>query len=1491
MVGQETKRFSASGVESALADAKSQGWNAHLSLAHPTAAAMGSGGCAVMVRSGSGIIPASAQTVREPFRYRIAVAWVDAVCRGGIHCISVYLRHSEGLSPANMAILEELYAVVKQVKGPWLIAGDWNLTPQVLSGSAWLKMVSGVIFATELPTCHSSTYDFFVVHESLAPAVAGVQRIEDGGLNPHFLSRLLIRGDSRRFAVRKLVKAPKVQGVLPFGPSPTEPAYDNVCAAALAGELEIAMRTFYITARMEWSGIAGEKLAFVPHRFRWEPPIRHTAKPWTGSSSLSVMWRSLARRAEEISKVLSRTDSAPGMIEAAARHITAAAEAHKSLGRTLQEEVCQQVTSWAASLQLAWLSPSASWAQSLSFIADVKARKLEAATASLKASRWRAAVGSPNPFTAAAATPTKVAYRWIKGNAGWTQNPAGPIVKNDDVPDEDDLPIAQQQEGSQCLVPSQSQLDQNLEVPLSDQAAVDKQADEWGTLWQELKEYEAPAFNIDEAPLQALLPDAICPAAASFPIGTGLGADNISPRAFMRLSRSAIIAFATLLMAFEKKGGWCQILNLILIVLLPKATGGFRPIGLFPTVIRLWMRARYGLARAWQATHSLPVTFGGAGKSAQYAAWQAAFTAECAALMHLDHIQALLDLVKAFETVPHWILARCAAAKGYPAALLRLSLASYRLQRSIGIAGIQSRLIRATRGITAGAGFATVELEILLFETIEELNSRWASVLTIKEYIDDITLATCGLPQTVIRIMIEALDFLVYKLEVDLLMDVSGSKSKVLAGRPSLAVAVVEAVHTEKLSFTRRGKLLGTDTVGGRRRSTITFLERVQTFSQQIPRLHALRKAGVNSAQMVRMGGPPATLYGCEVMGVSDTSLNLVRARTATAAAPQAGGKNPELTLYTLDGTAGTLDPAFEAHAAPLLCWALAHWCCWFSPQQLALAFQEASLKLTRCKGSWWSAVAGPTTALVATVQRLGWTMPSAAEVIDDLGISWRFGIDSPGAIATACRDSVRRWRVTRIGALLPGLIPESCDIGAPVCPGGTVLVDFASVSGPLTKGTGAAARKTDTWDPAWRHSLVSAASGGQWPQARKAAVAKWNISDANCQLCMAQIGTLEHRFECAATMPEAGWPTVPPAAALAMGRLSAARKAYLRTRGLLVLRLPAPPVEADGRFTWLVEPPPFAETELCWHFDGSMLNGKWKPYRTTGFGVVVTTADGDLVGYGHGVPPHWCGTAAAAEAWALYSVIAQSPFLPAMRTDCLTLIATAALGVQKATEPRRQLARVWQLIATALEGQLEQLADHRMLVWLPAHMSHRSVGEAKRSDGHRLSHIDWRANRLADALAKLAAAANQPSKAVLSLLFSAAAAVKHSAMLLGRTTHAANHHPVHELNGDGETVIRLKRDSVDAPRPVPADRKAPKAAPQPQPAPTPRDVRPWQAPLPSTRRPARRSSPARAAALLEAAQLQRRVEDLGSSLQPSATRRPAAERMEALKQRLMARW
>ena len=41
-----------------------------------------------------------------------------------------------------------------------------------------------------------------------------------------------------------------------------------------------------------------------------------------------------------------------------------------------------------------------------------------------------------------------------------------------------------------------------------------------------------------------------------------------------------------------------------------------------------------------------------------------------------------LDLVKAFERIPHELLAREAAALGYPLWIIRLALATYRLERA-----------------------------------------------------------------------------------------------------------------------------------------------------------------------------------------------------------------------------------------------------------------------------------------------------------------------------------------------------------------------------------------------------------------------------------------------------------------------------------------------------------------------------------------------------------------------------------------------------------------------------------------------------------------------------------------------------------------------------------------------------------------------------------------------------------------------------------------
>ncbi len=204
--------------------------------------------------------------------------------------------------------------------------------------------------------------------------------------------------------------------------------------------------------------------------------------------------------------------------------------------------------------------------------------------------------------------------------------------------------------------------------------------------------------------------------------------------------------------------------------------------------------------------------------------------------------------------------------------------------------------------------------------------------------------------------MVKVLDFLIHQLEVVLKMQVSGTESKVLAGRSALAEAVANNLESKKVSVTRHAKLLGTDSVGGRRRSTAVAKQRLQDFTDLIPRFQALRRLGVNSRQMVRAAGPPAVLYGCEIMGVCDSVLHTARTRVAAAAAPQAGGKSPDLVLYVLDGPNGTLDPAFQAHSEAIKMWAAAWWDHWFTPEQLSTAFAEASLKWApkRTHGGIW---------------------------------------------------------------------------------------------------------------------------------------------------------------------------------------------------------------------------------------------------------------------------------------------------------------------------------------------------------------------------------------------------------------------------------------------------------------------------------------------------------------------------------------------------------
>ena len=91
---------------------------------------------------------------------------------------------------------------------------------------------------------------------------------------------------------------------------------------------------------------------------------------------------------------------------------------------------------------------------------------------------------------------------------------------------------------------------------------------------------------------------------------------HFAPRAIARLSANAHHALACILLAAEHSGDWPATIRFVLTVLLPKTDGGRRPIGLFPTPIRIWFRCRSDVARRWEALTAVPALFGGAGRGA-----------------------------------------------------------------------------------------------------------------------------------------------------------------------------------------------------------------------------------------------------------------------------------------------------------------------------------------------------------------------------------------------------------------------------------------------------------------------------------------------------------------------------------------------------------------------------------------------------------------------------------------------------------------------------------------------------------------------------------------------------------------------------------------------------------------------------------------------------------------------------------------------------------
>ncbi len=214
--------------------------------------------------------------------------------------------------------------------------------------------------------------------------------------------------------------------------------------------------------------------------------------------------------------------------------------------------------------------------------------------------------------------------------------------------------------------------------PLNAQEGFEDEANSGGAHWAEGQAVEPTVWPTDLGPpLPRPSVEQFKSACRTFAEGTGLGWDALHPRALLRLLDEALAALMDILIKAENDGVWPRGLGVVIVVLLPKGDGGFGPIGLFPSAVRIWMRLRRSHAREWEVEHDRSFLYAGAAKGAQVAAWRQSAHAEAAVGVGATYGQLLLDLVKAFDDIPRHLLVTEAVAVGFPLRLLRLSLAAY----------------------------------------------------------------------------------------------------------------------------------------------------------------------------------------------------------------------------------------------------------------------------------------------------------------------------------------------------------------------------------------------------------------------------------------------------------------------------------------------------------------------------------------------------------------------------------------------------------------------------------------------------------------------------------------------------------------------------------------------------------------------------------------------------------------------------------------------
>ena len=911
---------------------------------------------------------------------RVAALWVQAAIPGGLLVVSVYLWHSEGLTARNRDILNGALGAVAAHGGPWVIVGDFNYQPARLAEELGpsLEKAGAVILAPDRPTHYPggegalAILDYCVADDRIANSrvIRSVAVDEGLTIGRHRAVKITLSNKGHVSYVTKMLKPKAFPRRAPIGCARMLVIPDKACEGAderykavlECAEQEVArLHDLVGEDGFARDDFTGRGRGFHTKRTLLLPGRATASVGNAGSEACILKW--VHERASELQHCRQR--QAEGSLSLTGlKQVLGICRRMRSLSRDKNRMslLCKVDSRWEE-----WASRLAAWDFDAP-AADIDVPLAESWNQSLELSRKHQGVAR------------KRWREWVKDKLKGGAPAIHSLIKR---------------AAEQPLVLTGNA----LAMDASPQAILEADQSQWKKIWTRLEgKHPAPwtTWAMQQCDcLTAITGKDVRKAAMTFSVSTAIGEDGLQPRAFQHLSNTTLESYAQVLNQAEAQGEWPSLVANSLIHLIPKPSGGRRPIGVMATLVRLYERIRRGLVCEWRAKRAETCNYMTGGRSAVDAVWTQSVRDEAAQETGIVSASSLLDLIKAFECVRLDVVWESGRRLGFPLAVLRLSLKAYCKARRLIYRGIVGEQIFTKNAILAGGGLATDMLSLLLSETLDMLRERIPSV-HLYVVVDDLTVRVEGHASHVAENIVRATALCISDLEGRLDMRVSRGKPwQIEADVKSVAVSTsrkareLMATGLRALGILVKGhtRNLGVDyTPGKKARKKVVLMNRWKQVKNKAKRC---RMVGKEAATVVgRSALVPAISYGASCSGVATGFLHDLRTMMAELGGPMKGRSTT--ARLALAGT----DPSFPLVLAPLQAWWKAAWEDLLPREVLASALRRAARNAREAGHLMHAHAEGGAGAFVSAMARIGWRAISVDTYLLASGITLKLGQD-----------------------------------------------------------------------------------------------------------------------------------------------------------------------------------------------------------------------------------------------------------------------------------------------------------------------------------------------------------------------------------------------------------------------------------------------------------------------------------------------------------------